>query len=229
MVPSGCAPNAPSALQLPIVLTIVWLIVVTAVLSNWVSRIRPLPRLEMISKPVATTAIGALAVLRSEGSEGRTTAAVIAAVVGFVLCLFGDVALLPVVDRFVVGLGAFLAGHVAFVVMFIALGLDRWWLGAIIGLAILALFRYVGVPVIAGASQKDSALRAPVVGYFVVISAMAIVGWSTAMPAALVGCALFVVSDSILGWRTFVESKPWMPLAVMVTYHGALLGLALCL
>lgn len=43
------------------------------------------------------------------------------------------------------------------------------------------------------------------------------------------GLALFVLSDSILGWRQFVGPKRWMPLAVMVTYHGALLGLALTL
>jgi len=49
------------------------------------------------------------------------------------------------------------------------------------------------------------------------------------VPAAIVGSALFVVSDSILGWRQFVAEHRWMPVAIMVTYHGALLGLALTL
>ena len=54
-------------------------------------------------------------------------------------------------------------------------------------------------------------------------------GVATGRPAAIAGSALFVLSDSILGWRQFVGPKRWMPLAVMVTYHGALLGLALTL
>ena len=43
------------------------------------------------------------------------------------------------------------------------------------------------------------------------------------------GTLLFVISDSILGWARFVRSEPWMPLAVMFTYHGAIGLLALSL
>jgi uncharacterized membrane protein YhhN len=68
-----------------------------------------------------------------------------------------------------------------------------------------------------------------VLAYLVVISSTAVVGWSTAMPWVIAGTTLFVVSDSILGWREFVSQKPWMPLAVMVTYHGAIASLALSL
>ncbi len=42
---------------------------------------------------------------------------------------------------------------------------------------------------------------------------------------AVVGAALFVTSDTILGWRNFVSRRPWMPLAVMVTYHLGQAGL----
>jgi hypothetical protein len=37
----------------------------------------------------------------------------------------------------------------------------------------------------------------------------------------------FVVSDSVLGWGRFVEGRRWMPTAVMITYHLALVSLTL--
>ena len=74
----------------------------------------------------------------------------------------------------------------------------------------------------------------PVQAYLAVISSMAVVGWATGRPAAIAGSALFVTSDAILGWRQFASSstsrgRSWMPLAIMVTYHAALVGLALSL
>jgi len=33
----------------------------------------------------------------------------------------------------------------------------------------------------------------------------------------------------LLGWRQFVRPQAWMSLAVMVTYHGAIVSLALSL
>jgi len=202
-------------------------IVACAAVSNWWSRIDDHRRVELVSKPLATIAIGVLAVLVAD--DGVPTGALVAAVIGFVLCLAGDVALLPAVDEFVVGLASFLVGHLAFVVMFVLLGLDRWWLGlvALAGTAAIALF--LGRTIIAGARSKDPHLRRPVLAYLMIISSMAVVGWATGRPAAIVGSSLFVLSDSILGWRQFVTQHRWMPVAIMVSYHGALLGLALTL
>ena len=145
------------------------------------------------------------------------------ALVGFALCLIGDVALLPAVDKFIVGLGSFLAGHLAFIVAFVATGLDTPWL-ALVAAALL-------VPVLAGPGRRilaaSSALKGPVTGYLVIISAMAIVAWATGRPAAMVGAAVFVASDTILGWGKFVGERRWTPVAVMVTYHTSLIALAL--
>jgi uncharacterized membrane protein YhhN len=198
-----------------------------AAVANWWSRIDDRRRVELVTKPVATVAIGTLALLVAE--PGTPNAAIVAAVIGFVLCLAGDVALLPAVDRFVVGLGAFLAGHVAFVVMFFILGLDRWWLGAIALAGAVAVVVVIGRPIIAGARAQDPALLRPVQAYLAIISSMAVVGWATGRPAAIIGSSLFVLSDSILGRRQFVSQRRWMPVAIMMTYHGALLGLALTL
>jgi len=62
-----------------------------------------------------------------------------------------------------------------------------------------------------------------------VIMSMAVVAATTGNAWGIVGAIAFVLSDTLLGWRAFVAEKPWMALAVMVTYHAALVGLALSL
>ena len=190
-----------------------------AALTNWYSRWRPNDRLELFSKPLTTT--GAIAVAALAG--GPTTATIVA-VVALTLCLVGDVALLPAVDRFVVGLAAFLLGHVAFIVMFVERGLDGRRLAgvAIVGCALL--LGTAAVPIIRGATAKGFGM--PVRAYLVVISSMCIVGWSTGNWLIVVGATAFIVSDSILGWGQFVAERRWMHLAIMVTYHVAIVSLA---
>lgn len=198
--------------------------------ANWWSRWRDDARLELVTKPLATVLIAGVGVACAvDGSEHAPTGALIAAIVAFVLCLGGDVALMPAVDRFVVGLGSFLLGHLAFVVMFVFLGLDRWWLGLVAAGIAAAVVALLGRRIVAGATEQAPEYALPVRAYLVVISAMAIVGWATGRPAAVVGSALFLASDSILGWEIFVRKHRWMPVAIMVTYHGALAGLALSL
>ncbi len=195
--------------------------------TNWWSRVGDRPRVELVTKPLTTIAIGALAVMVADDSV--STAALVAAIIGFMLCLAGDVALLPAVDSFVLGLASFLAGHLAFMVMFVILGLDRWWLGLVALAAAESVAVILGRPIIVGASSKNPSLRRPVLAYLAIISSMAVVGWATGRPAAMLGSSLFVLSDSILGWRQFVAHRRWMSVAIMVTYHAALLGLALTL
>ena len=195
--------------------------------ANWWARADERRRMETISKPIATIAIAALALLLANDSV--TAGARVAASIGFALCLAGDVALLPAVDRFVIGLASFLGGHLAFVAMFAILGLDRWWLGlgALIGVVVVAAT--VGRRIVSAARDRQPSLGLPVQVYLTIISLMAVAGWATGRPAAIVGSALFVLSDSILGWRQFIGAQRWMPVAVMITYHGALVGIALSL
>lgn len=198
--------------------------------ANWFSRWQGGRRLELLTKPLATVLLAALGVACAvDGNRHAPTAALVAGIVGFVCCLAGDVALLPVIDRFVVGLGAFLVGHLAFVVMFVVLGVGTWWLGGIALIGTGLVVALVGRPIVAGASAKAPEYATPVRAYLTVISLMAVVGWSTGRPAAVAGSAAFVTSDAILGWEQFVGERRWMPVAIMVTYHGALAGLALSL
>jgi uncharacterized membrane protein YhhN len=198
---------------------VVALLVALAVVgaTNWSSRWRSERLVEAITKPLFTVLAAALCV-----AHGSGTPAVIA-VVAFALCLAGDVALLPAVDRFIVGLGAFLAGHVTFIVALVAVGLDHVWLAIVAAVLLAPVLLRPGHSILAASGK----LRGPVTGYLVIISAMALVAWATGRPAALIGSAAFVASDTMLGWAKFVGERRWMPVAVMVTYHVALVGLAL--
>jgi uncharacterized membrane protein YhhN len=193
-------------------------------ICNWVSRVRHLSTVELVTKPVATILAGVLCAVHGEHT-GATTVALVA----FALCLAGDVFLLDQVDRFVAGLAAFLLGHLAFVVACAIAGFDHpWW--AVVAAAVVAVVVVtVGRRVHAGARRQDPALAIPVAAYLAVISVMTVAAWATGRPAALVGAGAFVLSDSILGSGKFVGERRWTAVAVMVTYHVALGGLALAL
>jgi len=209
----------------PVVVLGIAAVIVAAL--NWWARWRERGRVELLTKSAATVILGALAVACAvDGSDHAPRAAIIAAIVGFVCCLAGDVALLPAVDRFVVGLGSFLVGHIAFIVMFVALGLDRWWLGAIAAVGAVGVAAALGRRIVAGAAAESPKLALPVRAYLLVICSMAVIGWATGRPAAVLGATAFIVSDAILGWEVFVAKRRWMPVAIMATYHTALAGLA---
>lgn len=195
-----------------------------AALTNWFTRVRPHQRLETVSKPL--TSILVIWVALAAGGARTPT---VLAVIGLICCLAGDIALLDVVDRFIVGLAAFLVGHVVFIAMFATLHLDRpgWGVAAAVLLAVHAAV--IGRLIVAGAARQDRALLLPVTAYLLVISAMTVVGVMTGRWWALAGADAFVVSDTVLGWRAFVRERAWMALVVMVTYHAALVGLALSL
>ena len=195
-----------------------------AAVVNWYTRVRSHSRLETVSKPLTTILVIWVAI-----AAGGARTPTVLVVIGLVCCLAGDIALLDAVDRFMVGLAAFLVGHIVFITMFATLHLTRpaWGIVAAILLAVHAAV--IGRRIVVGAAQKDRALRVPVTAYLLVISAMTVVAVMTGRAWAVAGAIAFVASDTLLGWRAFVRERSWMSLAVMVTYHAALVGLALSL
>ena len=192
--------------------------------ANWWSRVRHSERIELWAKPLTTMLVIGLAIA-NESPTGRVATAVIA----LGLCLEGDIALMPVVDKFVVGLASFLVGHLVFIILFVQYGMPHLWLGGIALLSVAVLVATVGRRIVQGATAADSALRLPVLAYLTIISATVVCGWATGRGWVIAGTTLFVVSDSLLGWRQFVRERTWMSVAVMVTYHGAIASLALSL
>jgi len=195
-----------------------------AALTNWWSRLRDSSRVEQWAKPLTTMLVIFLAVA-SESPTGQVATAIIA----LTLCLQGDIALLPVVDKFVLGLASFLLGHLVFIALFVQYGMPELALAGVALMLTAVLVGTVGVRVVQGAARKDPALRLPVAAYLLVISSMAVCGWATGNGWVIAGTTLFVISDALLGWRQFVRPQAWMSLAVMVTYHGAIVSLALSL
>lgn len=189
---------------------------------NWSSRWKRHDRVELFSKPLTT--IGAIVIAAlADGPRPATVVAIIA----LGLCLVGDVALLPAVNQFVTGLVAFLLAHITLIVMFAQRGFDRWPMAGVAVAACALLLGTVAVPIVRGAAVKGFGL--PVRVYLAVICAMTIAGWATGNWLIMVGAGAFIISDTILGWGQFVAERSWMHLVIMITYHVAIVSLALSL
>jgi uncharacterized membrane protein YhhN len=195
--------------------------------GNWWSRYAGQRVVEHVTKPAFT----ALVVVGALGATPHSTAMRAWFVVAFVLCLAGDVFLMLRDEFFIAGLTSFLLGHVAFVVGLVVNG--RGWhvgVGSVAGLLLVAAIAIVAGPrIVAGAQQRDRALAGPVVAYLGVITTMAVVAAWKGNGWAIGGASAFVVSDALLGWGRFVRAHRHGEVAVMVTYHAALVGLLLSL
>lgn len=180
---------------------------------DWIAVARGNRRLEHVAKP-ATMALLLVAALAIDPVDPvQRTAFAIA----LVASLAGDVALM--LDRFLPGLGSFLVAHLAYITGFLArdLSLPAVLVGS-------ALVLVVAVPVgarVVGALRAgdQDRLAGPVVAYMVVISTMVVAAAGTAVPMAVLGAALFYLSDALIGWERFVRPRAWAPVAIMVTYH----------
>lgn len=166
----------------------------------------------------------ALAALRRPQSghqraDRRLTAAVAA---GLALSWCGDVALLRSEETaFIVGLGSFLGGHLAYGAGFAAAG----------GVAGLREQPLRALPALAVAGAGAAALlpaagtlRAPVAAYIGVITVMTALAAGTRRPAAIAGTTLFGVSDLMLGlsrFRVLPVPKAVADALVMATYCAA--------
>ena len=168
------------------------------------------PWLNFAFKPLATLCVIAWALLaRADDAAVRHWI-----VAGLVFSLAGDIALLWPVQGFLVGLVAFLLGHVSYLV-----ALTRRVRLAARPLAFVA-WAVVAAGVLAGLWHGVPAeLRVPVVVYVCALAAMAaqatsvwLVARGTASAACwrvvAIGGALFVLSDAILATDKFVGGIP---------------------
>jgi uncharacterized membrane protein YhhN len=212
-------------------LTIALLVLAAPVaLVNWVGVARDDRRLVWAGKP-ATLVLLVLAALAIDADDPTVR---LWFVLGLVLSLAGDVFLmlpeeteLPL-PPFLLGLGAFLLGHIAYVVG-MASDLDSWAF-VTIGLLVVAAAGGVVAPRIVGGVKANAPdLVVPVIAYMAVISTMVIFSFGRGAALGIVGALLFYCSDAILAWNRFVTPSRVLQVAVMVTYHLAQLGLVLSL
>jgi len=178
--------------------------------------------LTAVFKPLATLLL--FAVL---GWPETTYARFVAA--GFVLSLIGDVALLGSGNRaFIIGLAAFLLGHVAYVIAFIGAAVLSWPRIAVVSAAVLTMSLFA----LRAIWRGSAGMQGPVLAYATVISTMVVTAWSTVggpLPHALyaaVGATLFYFSDLSLSLDKFWKPIPHGALLTMGVYWLGQLGIA---
>jgi uncharacterized membrane protein YhhN len=196
-----------------------------AAVGDWIAVHQEAKGLEYVCKPLTMVLlIGAAVALDPQDPTVRAWF-----VVALVLCLAGDVFLMLPDDRFVFGLGAFLLGHIAYIVGMHVEGVDgaRFLVGIVLVMAVLAV---IGTAILRGVrAGPDPGLAGPVVAYMFVISAMVASAIGAGNAAAIVGASLFYVSDALIAWNRFLRATPHAHVAIMVTYHLAQVGLVLSL
>ncbi|TGK49496.1 lysoplasmalogenase [Leptospira bouyouniensis] len=132
---------------------------------------------------------------------------------GLILSLIGDICLIFFFHKkvFTAGLGAFLAGHVMYTIAFFRLG----ELGAISN-AVGGFFIIISVVIFMHLKSHLGNMRAPVLAYITIITAMVIgaVSYSnqsainiTARYLVLIGALLFYVSDIFVARHRFVQKE----------------------
>ena len=186
---------------------------------NWWSVAAHGRRREWVTKPLVL----ALLVLAAALAGATDSAAGWWLLAALAVSLVGDVALLSDSEpRFVLGLGSFLAAHLAFVVAFAHLGMPRAAL-ALVGLALVAALALVVGRRVVPAAQREGgpALAGAVTTYMVVIGVMVVAAWATGHLLVALGATVFMVSDAVLAMDRFVRGRRFGALAVMVTYHLA--------
>jgi uncharacterized membrane protein YhhN len=191
---------------------------------DWIAVARGWARVEYAAKPLTMVGlIGVALAVDPVHSDMRA-----AFVIALVCSLVGDVFLMLPSDRFVAGLAAFLAAHLAYTAGFV-LGpgsVGGFVVGAVITAAVAVP---LGIHLVRAVHRSAPAVVTPVVAYTVVISVMvaSATGWGNAW--AIVGAWLFFASDALIGETRFGRSIPASGLAIIVTYHvgQALLVLSL--
>lgn len=162
----------------------------------------------------------ALAAGALRGGYGR------AVLVALALCWWGDYFLTGGKELyFLLGLGAFLLGHLGFAGAFLVHGVDGRWsvVAGLVSLLPAAL-------VYAWLAPNLGPMKLPVCAYIAVISLMLALAIGTqgrgGTSLICLGAALFYASDLFVARQKFAEASPWNPLIGLPLYYAAQLCLA---
>lgn len=150
-------------------------------------------------------------------------------IAGLALSALGDAFLAQKSEKaFLAGLGSFLSGHIAYVILFALIGsgldiiLAQSWRVILPAIALafaVSLLRRL-LPVV------DAQMRLPVTAYVVAIFAMLLTSATVPPPLVMIGAAFFVASDSILAIERFMlapssSHRGWSGPAIWVLYYLA--------
>jgi len=196
---------------------LIWVLPACFALLDWYAVARGDRRTETWAKPLV---LGSLIVTAAVLGATESTAG-IWLLVALAFGLLGDIALLSdSLPRFKAGVGAFLAGHLAYLACFASLGLTMMPAWSWAGLVVLAVALIATRGVVPATHRLGGrALSVPVAVYSVVIGAMLLCAWFTGVPLVAIGATVFVISDATLSIDRFVRPIPHARLILMVTYH----------
>lgn len=182
-----------------------------------------------IGKPLATMALWPVAGVPPAPANAST----MLVAVGIGLSLVGDVALLGEGSTaFLVGLGAFLAAHLAYVGAFLTCGDARLVPAALALLPVAAATVWLLGHLLGNAAPG---MRVPMILYGVAITSMVVSAFATlgsrwpsdAALAAVLGALLFYTSDANLAWNRFVGARRHGQTLTLTLYWSGQLGIAL--
>lgn len=137
--------------------------------------------------------------------------------IGLFFSMIGD----GTIHWFIIGLSAFLIGHLFYISGFtrhIAFTWSRF--SILIPLLLFSIFignRLVTNLILA----DDKMLIIPVIAYIIVIAIMSLFATMTGNYWAAIGSIFFVISDSILAWNKFIAPIGYSGLWIMTTYYSA--------
>ncbi len=199
-----------------------FVIAALAAIGDWLAVWQRFFRIEYLLKPLT------LVLLIAATASADLPEIKVWVLAALVLGLIGDVALMLSKDdagrldgAFLIGLAAFLAGHVCYLAAFARYGLGGLQMLAgllvVVGSAALTLPR-----VLSGAKRAGGQELMAVVGtYAAVLAAMAVLAVGTKSVLTAVGGLLFLGSDTVLAWERFVKPVRGGPVVVIVSYHLA--------
>jgi uncharacterized membrane protein YhhN len=150
-------------------------------------------------------------------------------VLALMLCAAGDF-FLAIEDRgevfFLCGLAAFLAGHCAYIALFLAIPETGAPIPLPIAAALAAAMATAAAIMATLLWNAVGPLRAPVMVYLVVILVMALAALGQGSVTIIVGAALFMLSDSILAAERFLlrndaPGRQFAGPSVWITYFAA--------
>lgn len=215
----------------------VWLLLMAGALAllNWYAAGRGLRWLIYFSKPGTMLILLTWFALASPLVGPAEKPENFLFLLGGICGLAGDIALMLPVVRFKLGLAAFLAGHVCYI---IALNFTPPVLhpaGIVFGIGLIVIggifYTHLAGSLVA---KKLRRMRLPVLFYILAILPMT---WSAlqtfwrpeweGVPALLAagGGLFFLISDGLLAWDRFVQPIPFARPLVMITYHLAQFGI----
>ena len=202
---------------------VLWLTAIFA-LADWLAVARSRRRLEYVAKPGVMLGLIVVAILLHPVDSTERTFFLVALTFG----LISDIFLMLPQDMFLLGLGAALVEHLAYIggLNHRPLQVVLLTIAAVIGLVSIAL---ILPPVIRALRQNQPGLVLPVTIYATVFLIMVSSAGSTGSLVALAGALLFFYSDGLLAYNRFVKPVPGGRLGNIVLYHAgqALLVLSL--